>query len=87
MKNYLDSLIRTFVPIIIGPVLLWASTKLGTDLSHLEAEAVVAISGLVTAAYYALIRALERKYPSIGWLLGKPGAPTYGDLEVGHNPA
>lgn len=81
MKDYVDSLIRTYVPLIVGPAIVWLSTTLGTDLSELEQPAILVLSGVAGAVWYAGVRLLERRWPSAGWLLGKPGAPRYGDLD------
>ena len=86
MKDYIDSLIRTIVPLIIGPGLLWLSTRLGSDLTHLEDEMVGVVTVIAAAGYYAVVRAVERRWPSAGWLLGKPGAPKYGDLDGAERP-
>lgn len=86
MKDYIDSLIRTWVPLIVGPGLLWLSTRLGVDLSDLEGPAVTLVTGLAAGVYYALVRLAERRWPSAGWLLGKAGSPRYGDLDGDERP-
>lgn len=72
MSDFIASLIRTWVPIAIGFLVSWG--LLPTDLSD---EAVLALSALIMGAYYLLARALERKWPVFGWLLGLPKTPTY----------
>lgn len=74
----LDSLIRTFVPVVVG-VLLGQAARIGL---HLDAGLVTQlVTGGLTAGYYALARALEQQWPAVGrWLLGlgiPVGRPRY----------
>jgi hypothetical protein len=74
----LDSLIRTFVPVVVG-VLLGQAARIGLDLPEGAVTEVVTVA--VTTAYYWVARALERRWPAVGrWLLGagvKVGQPRY----------
>lgn len=82
MHNYANSLIRTYVPIAMGALFSWLLLH---DV-ELPAEAQVMLIGgttaLLQAAYYALARLIEMRWPSWGWLLGRPTAPEYGALAV-----
>lgn len=76
MSDYLVSMIRTAVPIAVG----WAITSLaslGVEMD--EASAVAAVTSLVIGVYYAVVRAAERRWPQVGWLLGRPTQPAYTD--------
>lgn len=79
MSDYMTSLIRTIVPYLVGLVLAY----LTTNGIHLSSEQVVSLSATLAfaigALYYIVVRALEHKWPKLGWLLGVPSAPTYGD--------
>lgn len=70
------SIIRTYVPIIVGG---FASWLLATFAFNLEAETqvalIVALTGLLQAAYYAGVRALEERFPGVGILLGAAKSP------------
>lgn len=66
--------IRTIVPIVVGPVLAWLLAR-GIEV---DSEVVYgAVSGLLSAAWYTLIRLLESRWPQTGWLLGVAKTPTY----------
>ena len=69
LNDYLVSLIRTIVPIGVGAL---ASSALGLDLD--PAAAVV----IVTGVYYAIVRAAETRWPSVGVALGWRAKPSYG---------
>lgn len=77
LHDYLISLIRTAVPAAAGAVLAWAAS-LGLDLGA-EAQVGLATFGtaLLTAVYYAVVRALETRWPVFGRLLGKQTAVAY----------
>lgn len=73
-QELLTSLLRTVVPLIVG----WAITalaKLGFDLD--ESTAALALQGVITTAYYALIRIIEQSKPVAGVLIGGRTQPTY----------
>lgn len=77
MSDYLLSLVRTAVGTIAGAVLGWLAT-IGLELgAEAEAGLVVFLSALATVAYYALVRALESRWPAFGRLLGASRKPTY----------
>lgn len=69
------SVVRTFVPVIVG-ALITALTKIGANVSSEALELLV--GAVVTTAYYTMVRLLETKVtPRFGWLLGAPRTPTY----------
>lgn len=68
------SIVRTVTPIIIGVIL----AVIGTDVAGVdEASLTPVISALLAALWHALVRVLESKWPSMGWLLGLPKKPVY----------
>lgn len=77
MSDLLASLIRTWVPIGVGALISWLVT-LGIEVDPAtESGLIVGLTGLITAGYYTLVRLLEKKYPWVGVLLGKPAQPEY----------
>lgn len=74
------SLIRTYVPVLWGYLLTFVATRFPDFYVALDNPALVlAVGGVVTAAWYTLWRKLEPHVP--GWLtrllLGSVKAPTY----------
>ena len=71
MKNLFDSLVRTFVPIIVGAVLGFFVTR-GIELDpEFEAALIVALTAGFNGVYYLLVRLFETYVsPKFGWLLG-----------------
>ncbi len=69
------SLIRTFVPIIVGYVAT-ILLKLGV---HITGDLTPLVTAAVTAGYYLVVRTLEHvsQNPKWGWLLGKAATPVY----------
>ena len=78
LGNVVPSLIRTYVPIVVGSLLAWLvaagviPTPLGPDA---EAGLVTAITAVAIGAYYTLVRLLERKFPQLSILLGSTKQP------------
>ena len=70
------SLVRTLVPVVVGSVLAWFAAKgLPVD-PDLETTLTVALTGLATFVYYAVVRLLEVKVsPWWGNLLGTKNSP------------
>mgnify|MGYP000843957471 CR=1 FL=1 len=72
-----ESLIRTVVPFVVGwlislPVVAW--------LGLTQEQVTAAVTVVIGAIYYLLVRIIERRFPSWGWLLGMATAPTYGQV-------
>lgn len=77
VTDYVISLIRTWVPIIVGSVGAWlVAHGIGLDPST-AVGATAALSGLFSGVYYALVRLVEAKFPALGALLGHTAKPTY----------
>ena len=74
MSDYVISIIRTVVPIAVGYVVAWAA-GFGVELD--DGVLVPALTGVVSAIYYGLVRFLEQKWPNLGWLLGVAKTPSY----------
>lgn len=78
MTNYVSSVIRTWVPIIIGTAVAWLSAHAGFVLDESsQAGLIAATTGSAIGIYYAVVRWAEQKFPQIGWLLGLAKPPTY----------
>ena len=84
MSDYVLSLIRTVVPVIIGTALGWLATK-GLSLDNeTQAGLITVLTALCIGAYYALIRKLEQRWPAVGrWLLGAGAGrtPVYAEAD------
>lgn len=79
--------IRTWTPVVIGAALTWLGVHAGIVIDEQASTALIAgVQALVTSAYYAAFRLLERRWPALGWFLGAakapayPGVPTTGQL-------
>ncbi len=78
LSDTVISLIRTWVPVVIGAVLTFLATKLGIVVDEdSKTNAILAATAVVTSAYYAVVRLLEKKFPWAGLLLGSRRAPAY----------
>ena len=79
MNSFVTSLIRTWVPIVVGAL---ASYLLTLEV-ELDAEAqaglVVGLTAVLQGAYYLIVRVLESRYPKLGVLLGSEAKPKYVD--------
>lgn len=67
------SLIRTIVPLIIGPVL----ARFCPGLTANDPTVLLGASAVFSYLYYVIVRMLELKAPTLGYLLGMAKAPTY----------
>lgn len=71
----LASIVRTVVPIIVGALLGW---PIVTRLGITSEQATTAVTVVVTAAYYVLVRVFETYIsPRFGILLGLARRPDY----------
>ena len=78
MHDQIISLIRTYVPVAVGAFLTFLAVELGVVVDeHVTTGLTTGLVGLVSALYYAVARALEQRWPWLGWLLGVPKQPTY----------
>lgn len=78
LNDTVVSLIRTWVPVVVGAGLTWVAKLFPSLEGQLDFEGATLLAvTIVTAAYYALARALEKKVPWLGWMLGVPSEPAY----------
>lgn len=86
MKNLFDSLVRTFVPIIVGAVVgFFVSAGIELD-PEFELSMTAAITSAASMLWYTLVRLFEVYVsPKFGWLLGAASQPEYDGLI--HTPA
>lgn len=78
MNDFVTSLIRTYVPIVVGQFVAWLSLK-GVELDPATVVSLTAtVGGLLSALYYVVIRLLEKYVnPRLGVLLGSAKKPEY----------
>jgi len=81
LNNYVTSAIRTGVPGLVGWLLGWLVTWGLAVPTSVRAWAVGLITFALLLAYYLAVRALEQRWPQLGWLLGTPTKPRY-DVDV-----
>jgi hypothetical protein len=75
MNDFITSLIRTWVPIGVGAVITWLATNYNVVVpDDASSSLVVGVAALVTAVYYALARAIEKRFPGLGKVLVGLGA-------------
>lgn len=95
MPPFITSLIRTAAMLAVGFVLSLPGVPWLLDVLNVTTERATEVVGaLVTLAlayvWYVLVRALERRWPKLGVLLGIPVAPVYpkpGELVSGRAPS
>lgn len=86
MSNTILSLVRTYVPVAVGALAAWL-LSLGVELNpEAQTGLTVFLTGLIIAAYYTLARLAERKWPSLGFLLGSSKQPVYDTPPVPDQP-
>lgn len=77
MNDLLTSFIRTVVPVVVGGIVSYLTTK-GVNVDREAATGLATfLTGLVAAVYYLAARILESKYPKAGNLLGVAKQPVY----------
>lgn len=75
MNTLIPSLIRTYVPVVVGSLVAWLiSLGVAVDTS-LQVGLVTALTGILIAVYYTVVRVLERKWPALSVLLGSSQIP------------
>lgn len=77
LHDYAISVIRTAVPAGVGAVVAYLAARGLNVPADVVAQATALGSFAATALYYAIVRALETRWPAVGRLLGKKAAPTY----------
>ena len=79
MSDAVIARIRTTVPALVGAALAWLATHYAIDVPAGDAQAItVGLTTILTLAWYSGVQLFARRWPSLGWLLGHPGQPTYG---------
>lgn len=78
LRALVPSIVRTLIPVIVALAVRVGFSKTGIDEVWVER----ALTVVVTMAYYAVVRVLERNWSKIGWLLGYPAQPVYVQGEV-----
>ena len=77
-NDYMLSLVRTWVPLVIGAGLTWAGQRWGIVLPEdLSTETAIAVTGVAVGLYYGAVRALEMRWPWFGKFLGASKPPAY----------
>lgn len=71
------ALIRTYVPIVVGALISFLATYNVNVDSTVQAGLVLGLTGLLQAAYYAVVSLLETRWPLAGLLLGSTARPSY----------
>ena len=66
----LDSIVRTFVPVLVG-MLLGVAAKVGLGLPSGAVADIVTV--VITTGYYALARIIEKQWPAAGQILLSAG--------------
>lgn len=78
LSNFAISLIRTWVPVVVGTVASYLLVHFGLTVdAGTQAQAVALLTGALIAGYYAVVHVLEQKFPKLGWLLGNAVRPHY----------
>lgn len=71
MTDLMPSLIRTLVPIVVGPLV----ARFGLDVT--DPNNLALVSGVVAYVFYVLVRLVETHWPAAGYLLGIAKQPAY----------
>ncbi len=74
--NLFPSLIRTYVPLIVGYLVGWLATLGITVTSDQQVAIIGAIGTIAAGVYYTVVRLLEKKFPWATVLLGSSVQPT-----------
>ncbi len=79
LNNQVISIIRTFVPVLVGQIMAWAAAQGILDATgEISSLLITAFTLLFTTVYYALARYLETFVSAkFGWLLGYAKKPEY----------
>ena len=77
MSDYLISLIRTGVPVVVGAVVAWLAARGLNVPADAQVQVTAGLTTVLTFAYYAAVRAAEKRWPAAGVLLGHTAQPVY----------
>lgn len=81
MTNFATSLIRTYVPIIVGAIVSYLVTK-GIDIdANAQLGLITFLTAVLQGGYYLLARLLERQFPQLSVLLGSNKVPNYKEVK------
>ena len=84
INNQVISIIRTFVPVLVGQIMTWTATNgiLDTEGS-ISSLLITVLTLFFTTAYYAIVRLCEVYLsPKFGWLIGYAKRPVYTEAKV-----
>jgi hypothetical protein len=77
ISDLIISWVRTVVPVLVGAVVTWAIRQgLISDAAVTQPLTEVLVLA-ISAAYYFVVRLLEKLNPIFGFFLGVPKTPTY----------
>lgn len=76
-SDLLPSLIRTWVPVMVGGLLSWLATQNLKVSGGVQDALATLLTSAVIALYYTLVRILEQRWPAFGLLLGTANQPSY----------
>jgi hypothetical protein len=77
VNDLFASLIRTWVPILVGAGVSWLFVHGVVVDTNVQAAAVVMLTAAIQGGYYLTVRLLEKKWPNFGVLLGRRTPPEY----------
>lgn len=81
MTNFATSLIRTYVPIIVGALASYLLTR-GVNIdANAQLGLVTFLTALLQGVYYLIARLLERQFPQLSVLLGSNKVPNYKEVK------
>lgn len=81
MQNLFTSIIRTFVPFLVGAIVTILASK-GFDVpGEFQANLASFLTFSFGAIYYIAVRTLAKLFPKLEWLLGSPVKPVYEDTK------
>jgi len=88
VSDIVVSAVRTLVPYLVGLIITWLAAAHITVNENGRLQLTYIVTFVIAAAYYVLVRSLEKRWPKLGVLLGVPKAPAYGEaLPVDDEPS
>lgn len=77
-RNGAISVVRTLVPMAVGAFATWLGHETGVILDDdTRTGIIIGLTGTLSSIYYVAARALERRWPVLGVLLGSRSQPEY----------
>lgn len=79
LNNQVISVIRTFVPVLVGQIITWLAVQGIIDTTgQISGLLISLLTVSFTTVYYIIARYLEMKFSAqFGWLLGYAKQPSY----------